>query len=213
VLNAGAVPGFEFVNERKVHPADESNLLAFADQRGEGSRQKRSFLFPELQRRQVGRRRDGIAGRIDAHGIVDSRERGVRVFPGELCEIVGEDEADSHHEVHAFRGEQSQPGLAIRPIAGFDEADVRAKILLCPLATEIRAVVERFVPAPAEVEDDADVDRAALGRNVRARRMHEQQRDGGRQQNGHERQQSSHGHGRWSDDGEIGNGEWEMGAG
>ena len=71
---------------------------------------------------------------VDADGVVDARELRVRVLLRQLREVVGENEAHAHHEVHAFRGKQPETGLAIGAVTGLDEPDLRPEIALRPLA-------------------------------------------------------------------------------
>ena len=61
--------------------------------------------------------------------VVDAGEVDVRVFLGELRDVVGEDEADADDEVHVLGGEQAEAGLAIGAFARLDEADRRAELL------------------------------------------------------------------------------------
>ena len=57
-----------------VHPADESDFLRLADERGERADEKRAFFLPELERGDVRRRRDRIAGGVGADRVVDAGE-------------------------------------------------------------------------------------------------------------------------------------------
>jgi hypothetical protein len=129
---------------------------------------------------------------VGGDGIVHAGEAGVRVLLGELGEVVGEDEADADHEVHPFGGEQAEAGFAVGALAGLDEPDVHPELLLGPLGTEIRAVVERLVAAPAEVEHHAHVHRVAGGRDRGAGRVHEEERHVDDEQHAHEDEKLLH---------------------
>jgi hypothetical protein len=165
------------VNQGKVHPADEANFLRLADQRGEPANQERPLFFAKLERGQVVRRQNRIAGGIGADGVIDPREVRVRLFPGELRKIVGKDESDTDHEVHSFCGEQAQTRLSVRAVPWLDETNLCAELAFGALSAEICAVVEGLVPSSAEIEDDPHVDRIPGWGLLRPRRPHEQQGD------------------------------------
>src|SRR6185437_6811432 len=62
VLHAGLVARFEFLNERHVHTAHEADLLRVADERRQRADEEGAFLFLELDRRHVRRRRTWCSG-------------------------------------------------------------------------------------------------------------------------------------------------------
>ena len=89
-------------------------------------------------------------------------------------------------------GEQPEAGLAVGALAGLDEAHPRPELPLRALGAEVGAVVERLVAAAADVEDDADVERVALGRLRRAGRAHEEERDVRREEHADDEEQLAH---------------------
>ena len=180
------------MDERNVHPADEAELLRISDERRERAHEKRSLLLAELERREIRRGRDDVPRGVERECVVDAGEVRVGIFLGELGEIVGEDEADADDELHVLGGEQSQSGFAVGALARLDEVHVRADLVLGALAAAIRAVVERLVAAPADVEYDADVE-SATARDGRGRcRMDVQQRDVGEEKHPDEEEQRPH---------------------
>ena len=74
-LHAGAIAGLELVDERDVHSADESDFLRVADQRRQCADEERAFLFAELERRDVRRRRNDVAFLVGRERVVDAGER------------------------------------------------------------------------------------------------------------------------------------------
>ena len=191
-LHAGDVAHLELVDEREVHAAHEAHLLRLADERRDGADEEGALLLAKLERGEIGGRLDDPPVLVGREGIVDAGEVRVRIFLGELREVVGEDEADADDDVHAFGGEQAQPRLAIGAFTRLDEADADAELLLGALGTEIGAVVERLVAATAQVEHDADVHRVARGRLGGTGWMNEQKDNVDAEQHGHEDEQLLH---------------------
>ena len=70
----------------------------------------------------------------------------------------------------SFGGEQPKTRLAVGAFAGLDEANVCAEAPLGAVGAGVGAVVERLVAASADVEHDADVDRAGRRPRSPARR-------------------------------------------
>ena len=130
---------------------------------------------------------------VGGERVVDVGEVDVRVFLGELRDVVGEDESDADHEIHVLGREQPQACLAVGCFAWLDESDRRAEFLLGALRAAVGAVVERLVAESADVEHDADVD-GVVDRGMAARtpgRTNEQ-RHVGSEQRAHEDHQLSH---------------------
>src|SRR5215207_2583644 len=192
LLHAGLVACLELLDEGRVHPADEADLLGLADERGESADQVGPLLFAELEGGEVGWWRDDVARGVGGDRVVDAGELRVRILLRQLRQVVGEDEPDADHEVHAFGGQQSQTGLAVRPFAGFDEADLDTEVLLGALGAEVGAVVEGLIAASAEIEDDADIHGIVGRRCGGAGRVDEEEGDVGQQEGSHEDEQLPH---------------------
>ena len=105
LLHAGAIARLEFVDERNVHSAHESDLLGVTDECRQRADEVRPFFLAKFERRNIRRWRDHVAIRIGRQRLVDARERRVRILLREIGEIVGEDESDANHQVHPFGSE------------------------------------------------------------------------------------------------------------
>jgi hypothetical protein len=193
VADAGAVASLELVDERDVHTAHEADALRAADERGQRADEKGAFLLAELERGEVGRRRDGPAGGVEGDGEIDAGELDLRILLREQREVVGEDEPDADDEVHPLGGEEAEAGLAIGALTGLDEADARAELPVRALGAAERAVVERLVSPAADVEHDTDVEPLAGGELLGTARPHEQQRGVHREEHAEDEEELAHG--------------------
>ena len=182
VLHTGPVAGFELVNERDVHAAHEADLLGFAHQCRQRTDQERTLLFTELERHEIGRHRPRGAHAVGGHGVVDVGEFDVRIFLRQQVDVVGEDEADGDHQIHALSGQQSQAGLTIGAFARLDVAHARAQRFGGAHAAKVGSVVERLIAATADIEDDADVEAVGAVGDRRSRRVDGQQDDVGEEE-------------------------------
>ena len=153
------VAGLELLDERNVHAADEADLLRVADERRERADEERALFLPELERRDVGRRRNEVARPCPS--TARSRRRRSSSFGYSLASCVMSSvkmKPTPMTRSMPSAASSAQPGLAIGAFAGLDEPDRRAELALGALRAAIGAVVERLVAAPADVEHDADVD-------------------------------------------------------
>jgi len=100
------------------------------------------LFLAELEGRQIRWRRDRLALRVAADGVVDARELRLRVLLRELRQVIGEDEADADDDVHPLGCKESKAGFAIGAFARLDEAHARAQLTLGPFGAEVGAIVE-----------------------------------------------------------------------
>jgi hypothetical protein len=182
------------VDERNVHPADKADALRLADDRRERADEERAFFLAELERGEVGRRRDRVAGGVGRDRVVNAGERDVRILLREAGQVIGEDEPHTDDQIHPLGGEQPESRLAVRSLARLDEPHVRAELAHRALRAGIRAVVERLVASSADVEDHPDLEVTLGDRLRRAAGRDEEQGDVDDEQDGDGDDELPHGH-------------------
>src|SRR5690606_24382038 len=138
------------------------------------SYEERPFLFPKAQRREVGWQ-DRVSVLVQLNGQVHTCEQRVGILAGQEHEVIGEDEADTNHQIHSLGGQQAKAGFAIGTITRLDEPNPRTQLTSRALRAHVGAVVERLVAASANVEDDANVQPFTLREGGCAVRLHELQ--------------------------------------
>ena len=89
-LHAGAIAGFEPVNERNVHPADESYSRRAAGQRRQRADEKGTFLLAEAESGEVGRNGPRVTGGVGRHGEVDAGKAHPGIFTDDLQQLATE---------------------------------------------------------------------------------------------------------------------------
>src|SRR5829696_5820387 len=72
--HACPVTRLEFVDERDIHSADESNFFGVADKSGQSADKERAFFFAELESGEVSWWRNDVAFVIHRKGIVHACE-------------------------------------------------------------------------------------------------------------------------------------------
>src|ERR1700682_4999691 len=162
LFHTGAIARLEFVNQWDVHSTHESDFLRVTNECSQRADEIRSFLLAELERGDVGWRRNYVPVLVRRQSVVDAGECRVGIFLREVGEIVGEDETDADDEIHPLGGQKSQSRFAIGALTGLDEADVGAQYLRGAVGTGIGAVVEGLVASATDVEHDADSDWRSL---------------------------------------------------
>src|SRR6185503_6679847 len=98
-------------------------------------------------------------------------------FLRERVDVVAENEADSHDEIHALGGQQPKARLSVRRLGRLDVVNRGAELVLGAQRAGVGAVVEGLVAAPADVEDDADAQGIRRGSGFSAPRPDEKKAD------------------------------------
>src|SRR5262249_24736489 len=147
VTGAFFVPGLEFVDERDVHPANESNLVDLRCPRRYQPDQERALVFLEDQRSDVGQ----------VHNTVDYRELQIRIVPGNIRDDGRLGEADPDDQIVGPLGECPHAGLDRSRIAGFHISEYDWQVFFSPGHSLESRRVKGFVILPPNVIHNADV--------------------------------------------------------
>ena len=108
---ARAEAHLEFLDERKLHPADEPDLPGASQLASERAGEKAAFVLAEHHRAHVGQG-DRLA-RVVEHGAVDEQEFRARIVPSHLARGRLHHEPDRDDQLRALVDEEPQVGLVV----------------------------------------------------------------------------------------------------